>query len=85
MINLEDLNDEQKTAVMDLVILTVKEIREQIAQDILATSDLWQQKGLRKSRKTKKAFEISAAIARGQHEKNIFANEISRSSNSDSD
>jgi hypothetical protein len=52
-----------------LVILTVKEIREQIAIDINATSNLWKAKGLNKSRKTQKAFDISAAIARGQHER----------------
>jgi hypothetical protein len=66
--NLDDLTDEQKSNVMNLIILTVKEIREQIAQDIEATVPLWQQQGLLKSRRTEKAFKISAAIARGQHE-----------------
>lgn len=65
----KDLTDDQKQYVMNLVITTVKEIREQIAQDILATSDLWLQMGHLKSRKTKKAFQISAAIARGQNER----------------
>jgi hypothetical protein len=65
---LDDLNDDQKAAVMELVILTVKEIREQIAKDILATIPLWQKLGWLKSRRTKKAFEASAAIARGQNE-----------------
>lgn len=68
MTTLDDLNDDQKAAVMELVILTVKEIREQIAKDILATIPLWQKLGWLKSRRTKKAFEASAAIARGQNE-----------------
>jgi hypothetical protein len=65
---LDDLNDDQKAAVMQLIIVTVKEIREQIAKDILATIPLWQKFGWMKSRRTKKAFEASAAIARGQNE-----------------
>jgi hypothetical protein len=66
--NLDDLTEDQKAQVMDLLIVTVKEIREQIAQDCLATAKLWQAKGLNKSRRTQKAFEICAAMARGQHE-----------------
>lgn len=65
---LDDLTEDQKYDVMQLVILTVKEIREQIATDIEATIPLWKSKGLLKSRRTEKAFNISAAIARGQHE-----------------
>ena len=68
MSNFDDLTDDQKAQVMDLMILTVKEIREQIAKDILATIPLWQNNGWLKSRRTKKAFEASAAIARGQNE-----------------
>ena len=64
----EDLTDEQKEQVWNFIVFTVKEIREQIAVDILATSDLWKARGLNKSRRTQKAFEISAAIARGQNE-----------------
>ena len=64
----DDLTDEQKADVMELVILTVKEIREQIAQDIEATVPLWKKMGLLKSRRTEKAFKICAAIARGQNE-----------------
>ncbi len=66
---LDDLTEDQKRDVMNLVILTVKEIREQIAMDIEATIPLWKSKGLLKSRRTEKAFRISAAMARGQHEK----------------
>jgi hypothetical protein len=65
---LDDLTEDQKASVMELVILTVKEIREQIALDIEATIPLWKSKGLLKSRRTEKAFMISAAMARGQHE-----------------
>lgn len=65
----DNLTDEQKADVMELVILTVKEIREQIAQDIEATLPIWKRMGLVKSRRTEKAFKICAAIARGQNEK----------------
>ena len=64
----EELNDKQKEDVWNFVVFTVKEIREQIAQDILATADLWMAKGHLKSRRTSKAFLVSAAIARGQNE-----------------
>ena len=64
----EELTEKQKEQVWDFIVFTVKEIREQIAVDILATSDLWSEKGLSKSRRTQKAFKISAAIARGQNE-----------------
>ena len=65
----EELTDKQKEDVWNFIIFTVKEIREQIAQDILATADIWMAKGHLKSRKTSKAFQISAAIARGHNEK----------------
>ena len=64
----EELNDKQKEDVWNFVVFTVKEIREQIAKDIEATIPLWKSRGFLKSRKTKKAFEASAAIARGQNE-----------------
>jgi hypothetical protein len=64
----EELTDEQKEQVWYFIVETVKEIREQIAQDILATADIWMAKGKLKSRKTSKAFLVSAAIARGQNE-----------------
>lgn len=66
---LDDLTEDQERDVMELIIMTVKEIREQIASDIEATVPLWKSKGLLKSRRTEKAFRISAAIARGQNEK----------------
>ena len=64
----EEITDEQKEQIWHFIVETVKEIREQIAQDIEGTSDLWRAKGLNKSRRTTKAFQISAAIARGQNE-----------------
>jgi hypothetical protein len=64
----EELNDKQKEDVWNFVVFTVKEIREQIAKDIEATIPLWNSKGFLKSRRTKKAFEASAAIARGENE-----------------
>lgn len=64
----EALTDEQKEQVWKFIVFTVKEIREQIATDIEATSQVWQDLGHAKSRKTRKAFEACAVIARGQHE-----------------
>ena len=64
----EELSDEHKEQIWHFIVETVKEIREQIAQDIEGTSDLWKAKGLNKSRRTTIAFEISTAIARGQNE-----------------
>ena len=64
----EELTDKQKEEIWDFIVFTVKEIREQIAVDIEGTSELWKSKGLNKSRRTQKAFDISAAIAWGKHE-----------------
>lgn len=67
----KDLDDDQKAYVMDLIITTVKEIREQIAQDIEATAPIWQRLGYMKSRRTRAAFKVCAAIARGQNERMV--------------
>jgi hypothetical protein len=64
----DELSDKQKEDVWNFIVFTVKEIREQIAKDIEATIPLWKSKGLLKSRRTEKAFEASAAIARGENE-----------------
>jgi hypothetical protein len=64
----EELTEKQKEQVWNFIVFTVKEIRDQIAVDIEGTSELWKAKGLNKSRRTQKAFDISAAIARGQNE-----------------
>ena len=65
----DDLTEDQKTYVMNLIITTVKEIREQIAQDIEATVPVWEKLGYVKSRRTRAAFKVAAAIARGQNER----------------
>lgn len=66
--NLDDLTEDQKAAVMNLVIMTVKEIREQLDQDILFTQQIWERKGFMKSRRTRKAFEACRAIVQGKNE-----------------
>jgi hypothetical protein len=67
----EELTEKQKKEIWEFIVFTVKEIRDQIAVDIEGTSELWKAKGLNKSRRTQKAFDISAAIARGQNEVQI--------------
>ena len=62
----EKLTDEQKEQVWDFIVFTVKEIREQIALDIEYTYEVWATHGKAKSRQTKKAFMVSADIARAQ-------------------
>lgn len=63
-----ELTDEQKQYVMDLIVTTVKQIREQIDQDIMFTQQIWQRKGFIKSRRTRKAFEACRAIVQGKNE-----------------
>jgi hypothetical protein len=69
MPDFDDLTEDQRTQVVNLVILTVKEIREQIANDIEYTYEVWATHGKAKSRRTKKAFEVCADIARGLNER----------------
>lgn len=64
----EELTDEQKTKIMDLVVTTVKEIRYQMDQDILFTQQIWERKGFLKSRRTRKAFEACRSIVQGKNE-----------------
>ena len=66
--NLDSLTEEQKEDVVNLIIMTVKEIREQLDQDILFTQQIWQRKGFLKSRRTRKAFEACRAIVQGKNE-----------------
>ncbi len=66
--NLDDLTEDQKADVMNLIIMTVKEIREQLDQDILFTQQIWERKGFLKSRRTRKAFEACRAIVQGKNE-----------------
>ena len=72
----EELTDEQKSNIMNLIITTVKEIRTQLDQDILFTQQIWERKGFLKSRRTRKAFDACRAIVQGKNE--IFENNIYR-------
>jgi hypothetical protein len=65
---IEELNDEKKKELMEMIIMTVKEIREQLDQDILFTQEIWERKGFVKSRRTRKAFEACRAIVQGKNE-----------------
>jgi hypothetical protein len=65
---IEDLTEEQKAYVIDLIVTTVKEIRHQLDQDILFTQQIWERKGFLKSRRTRKAFEACRAIVQGKNE-----------------
>jgi hypothetical protein len=67
-VSLDDLTEDQKVDVMNLIVTTVKEIREQLDQDILFTQQIWERKGFLKSRRTRKAFEACRAIVQGKNE-----------------
>ena len=64
----DELTDEQKSNIMDLVVTTVKEISNQLDQDILFTQQIWERKGFLKSRRTRKAFDACRAIVQGKNE-----------------
>ena len=72
----DELTDKQKEQIWDFIVFTVKEIREQIALDIEYTHEVWARHNMVKSRKTKKAFEVCADIARGLNE--LTEDEISK-------
>jgi hypothetical protein len=72
VINIDDLTEDQKAQVMEIIILTVKEIRTQMDQDILFTQQIWERKGFLKSRRTRKAFDACRAIVQGKNE--VFEN-----------
>jgi hypothetical protein len=65
---IEELDEDKKKDLMEMIIMTVKEIREQIDQDILFTQQIWERKGFVKSRRTRKAFEACRAIVQGKNE-----------------
>jgi hypothetical protein len=65
---IEELEDDKKKDLMEMIIMTVKEIREQMDQDILFTQQIWERKGFVKSRRTRKAFEACRAIVQGKNE-----------------
>lgn len=62
---LDELSEDQKNEVWKLLVYTIQEMREEIAKEIENTAADWKISGQLKSRKTEKAFKISAAIARG--------------------
>jgi hypothetical protein len=64
----DELTEDQKNNIMDLIVTTVKEIRYQIDQDILFTQQIWERKGFLKSRRTRKAFEACRSIVQGKNE-----------------
>ncbi len=65
---IEELDDDKKKDLMEMIIMTVKEIREQLDNDILFTQQIWEKKGFVKSRRTRKAFEACRAIVQGKNE-----------------
>lgn len=65
---IEELDEDKKKDLMEMIIMTVKEIREQIDQDILFTQQIWERKGFVKSRRTRKAFEACRSIVQGKNE-----------------
>jgi hypothetical protein len=65
---IEELDDDKKKDLMEMIIMTVKEIREQLDQDILFTQQIWERKGFVKSRRTRKAFEACRSIVQGKNE-----------------
>ena len=79
--NLDDLTEDQKADVMSLIVMTVKEIREQLDQDILFTQQIWERKGFMKSRRTRKAFEACRAIVQGKNE--VFDKETNEQTTED--
>jgi len=64
----EELTEEQKNNIMNLIVTTVKEIRTQMDQDILFTQQIWERKGFLKSRRTRKAFDACRAVVQGKNE-----------------
>jgi hypothetical protein len=62
---IDELSEEQRDEVWKLLVYTIKEMLEEIAKEIENTAADWKISGQLKSRKTQKAFKISAAIARG--------------------
>jgi hypothetical protein len=80
-VNLDDLTEDQKADVMSLIVMTVKEIREQLDQDILFTQQIWERKGFMKSRRTRKAFEACRAIVQGKNE--VFDKETNEQTTED--
>jgi hypothetical protein len=62
---LDELTEDQRNEVWKLLVYTIKEMREEIAKEIENTAADWKIAGKLKSRKTERAFQTSASIARG--------------------
>jgi hypothetical protein len=62
---LDELTEEQRNEVWQLLVYTIKEMREEIALQIENTAADWKINGMTRSRKTIKAFKECASIARG--------------------
>lgn len=65
---IEQLDDDKKKELMEMIIMTVTEIRQQLDSDILFTQQIWERKGFLKSRRTRKAFEACRSIVQGKNE-----------------
>lgn len=62
---LDELTEDQRNEVWQLLVYTIKEMREEIAKEIENTAADWKIAGKIKSRNTTRAFQSAASIARG--------------------
>ena len=68
----EELSDDQKAQLWEFIVMTVTEIRKQIVADIDNTQKIWENNGMCKSRRTRKAFEACKDIAMGKNEMDLL-------------
>lgn len=68
----QELSEEGKAQLWDFIVMTVTEIRKQIVADIDATQTIWENNGMCKSRRTRKAFEACKYIAMGKNEMDLL-------------
>jgi hypothetical protein len=62
---LDELTEDQRNEVWQLLVYTIKEMREEIAKEIENTAADWKLAGKIKSRNTMRAFQSAISIARG--------------------
>jgi len=67
---LDELTEDQRNEVWQLLVYTIKEMREEIAKEIENTAADWKLAGKVKSRNTLRAFKSAASIARGVEDAN---------------
>ena len=67
---LDELTEDQRNEVWQLLVYTIKEMREEIAKEIENTAADWKLAGKVKSRNTLRAFKSAASIARGVQDAN---------------